>query len=102
MVKNLPANAGDVRDTGFIPGLERSPGEVNGYPFQYFCLENSQGQRSLAGYTVHRVTKESHTTEATKHNKLSKFTWLKRDSKGGMNPGCFPTETVPINMTLFS
>ena len=37
MVKNLPANAGD---TGSIPGLERSPGEGNGNPFQYSCLEN--------------------------------------------------------------
>ena len=40
MVKNLPANAGDARDAGSIPGLERSPGEVNGNPLQYSCLEN--------------------------------------------------------------
>ena len=40
MVKNSPANAGDVRDTGLIPGLERSPGVGNGNP-QYSCLENS-------------------------------------------------------------
>ena len=38
LVKNPPANAGD---TGLIPGLGRSPGEGNGYPFQYSCLENS-------------------------------------------------------------
>ena len=37
MVKNLPANAGDK---GSIPGLGRSPGEGNGNPLQYFCLEN--------------------------------------------------------------
>ena len=37
MVKNLPANAGVV---GLIPGLERSPGEGNGNPLQYSCLEN--------------------------------------------------------------
>ena len=37
MVKNLPANAGD---TIMIPGLERSPGEGNGNPLQYFCLVN--------------------------------------------------------------
>ena len=37
MVKNLPANVGDV---GLIPGLERSPGEGNGNPLQYSCLEN--------------------------------------------------------------
>ena len=40
LVKNLPANAGDTRDAGSIPGLERSPGEVNGNPLQYSCLEN--------------------------------------------------------------
>ena len=37
LVKNLPANAGDV---GLIPGLERSPGEENGNPLQYSCLGN--------------------------------------------------------------
>ena len=37
-VKNLPANAGDV---SLIPGLGISPGEGNGYPLQYSCLENS-------------------------------------------------------------
>ena len=40
VVKNLPANAGDRGDTGLIPGSERSPGEGNGSPFQYSCLEN--------------------------------------------------------------
>ena len=37
MIKNLPANAGDM---GLIPGLERSPGEENGNPLQYSCLGN--------------------------------------------------------------
>jgi len=40
VVKNPPANAGDVRDTGFIPGWGRSPGEGNSNPLQYSCLEN--------------------------------------------------------------
>ena len=40
MVKDLPANARDVRDSGSIPGLGRSPGEGNGNAFQYSCLEN--------------------------------------------------------------
>ena len=43
-------------DTGSIPGLGRSPGEGNGNPFQYSCVEKSHGQRSL-GATVHGVTK---------------------------------------------
>ena len=38
VVKNLPANAGDVRDMGSMPGLGRSPGEGNGSPLQYHCL----------------------------------------------------------------
>ena len=37
-------------DLGLIPGLRRSPGEVNGYPLQYSCLENSM-DRILAGYS---------------------------------------------------
>ena len=41
MVGNPPANAGDARDKGSIPGSGRSPGEGNGNPFQYSCLENS-------------------------------------------------------------
>ena len=47
VVKNLPANAGDIIDVGFdsessdpSPGLERFPGEGNGNPLQYPCLEN--------------------------------------------------------------
>ena len=40
MVKNPPANAGDVRDKGLIPGSGRSPGGGNGNPLQYSCLEN--------------------------------------------------------------
>ena len=40
VVKNQPANAGDVRDAGSIPGLERSFGVGNGNPLQYSCLEN--------------------------------------------------------------
>ena len=41
MVKNPPANAGDARDVGLIPGLGRSPGEGDGNSLQYSCLENS-------------------------------------------------------------
>ena len=41
VVKNPPANAGDMRDSGSIPGSGRSPGEGNGNPRQYSCLQNS-------------------------------------------------------------
>ena len=40
VIKNLPANAGDTRDVGSIPGVGRSPREVNGNPLQYSCLGN--------------------------------------------------------------
>ena len=40
VVKNLPANTGDLRDTGSIPGSGRSPGGGYGNPLQYSCLEN--------------------------------------------------------------
>ena len=41
VVKNLPANAGDVRDLSSIPGSGRSPGEGHGNPLWYSCLENN-------------------------------------------------------------
>ena len=41
MVKNPPANAGDIRDVGLIPGFGRSPRRGHGNPLQYSCLENS-------------------------------------------------------------
>ena len=49
MVKNLAPNAEDM---GLIPGSERSPGEGNGNPLQYFLPGESHGQRSLAGYCL--------------------------------------------------
>ena len=64
VVKNPPANAGDIRYMGSIPGLGRSPGERIGNPLQYSCLENPHGQRSLVGYSP-QGRKESDMTEAT-------------------------------------
>ena len=40
MIKNLPANSGDIKDMGLIPGLVRAPGGGHGNPLQYSCLEN--------------------------------------------------------------
>ena len=51
VVKNLPGNAGDIRDAGLIPRSGRSPGGGHGNPLQYSCLENPHGQRSLTGYS---------------------------------------------------
>ena len=54
MVKNLPANAVDVRDTGSLLGLGRSPGRGHGSPLQNSCLENPM-DRGVWQATVHRV-----------------------------------------------
>ena len=56
VVKNPPANAGDTRDVGSMPGLGRSPGGGNGNLLQYSCLENPK-DRGAWQATVHRVTK---------------------------------------------
>ena len=50
MVKNPPVNAGDIRDSGSIPGSGRSPGGGHGNPLPVFLPGESRGQRSLAGY----------------------------------------------------
>ena len=50
------ASACNVGDLGSIPGLGRSPGEAHGNPFQYSCLENTHGQKSLAGYSPWDMT----------------------------------------------
>ena len=55
-VKNLPANAGDIRDLGSIPGLGRLPGGEKGNLLQYSCLENSIDRRAWQAI-VHRVAK---------------------------------------------
>ena len=56
LVNKLPANAGDTRDVGLIPGLGRSPGEENGNPLHYSGLENSM-DRGACQATVHGVAK---------------------------------------------
>ena len=61
MVENSPANAGNARDVGSIPGSGGSPGEGDGNPLQYSCLENAM-DGEVWWATVHEVTK-SDTTE---------------------------------------
>ena len=56
MVKNLPSNAGDIRDMGSIPRSGKSPGDRHGNLIQYSCLENSI-DRGAWRVTVHRVAK---------------------------------------------
>ena len=52
VVKDIPANAGEIRDIGLTPELGRSPGGGHGNPLQYSRLENPSGQRSLVGYSA--------------------------------------------------
>ena len=56
VVKNLPANAGDLRDAGSTPGSGRSPGKGHGTPLQYSSLENPMDRRAWQA-TVHGVAK---------------------------------------------
>ena len=63
VVKNLPANAGDARDEGSIPGSGRSPGVGNGNPLQYSCLENSVGRGAWRA-TPHGVAESDMTEHA--------------------------------------
>ena len=80
-VKNLPANAGDTRDAGLIPGLGRSPGEENGNPLQHSCLENPMGNGAWQAI-VYRVAKSQ--------------TQLKRFSRQAdiADPLCYTSEII--------
>ena len=63
LVRNLLANAGDARCKGSIPGSERSPGDRNSNPLQYFCLENPMDRGAWLA-TVNGIA-ESNMTEVT-------------------------------------
>ena len=80
MVKNPPANAGDRRDLGLIPGLKRPPGGGNGNALQYSCLENPMdGQACLA--TVHRVGKSQ-----TRLKQCSTHLYIEKEYEKKMYP----------------
>ena len=65
-VKNLLANAGDVKDMGLIPGLGRSSAEGNGSPLQYSCLGNLT-DRGAWWAIVHGGCKELDQTQMSYH-----------------------------------
>ena len=76
MVKNLIANAGDVKRCGFVPWVGKIPGEGNGNPLQRSCLENPMDSGAWQA-TVHRVTKsQTQLTGLSMHTCENKFTVL--------------------------
>ena len=64
VVKDLPANAGDARDTGSTSGLERSPGGGHGNPLQYSCWDNRM-DRGTCWARIHGVAQSAHDWECT-------------------------------------
>ena len=74
LLKNLLANAGDIRDKGSIPGSGRSPGGGHGNPLQYSCLENRMDRGSWEA-TVYGIA-ESDTPEVTYHAGGSEVKYL--------------------------
>ena len=80
VVKNSPANAGDMRDTGSIPGSGRSPRGGHGSPLQYPCLENAM-DRGAWWATVHRLAESQ--TRLKQHSKHVCF-WLQNLELGSL------------------
>ena len=75
VVKSPPANSGDVRDTGLIPGSGRCPGGGHGNLLQYSCLENPM-DRGASQATVHKFIKSQ-----TRLERLSTYTCRKRKTE---------------------
>ena len=70
VVENLPVIAGDVRDTGLIPGSGRSPGGGHGNPLQYSCLKNpTEEPGGLQSVGLQRVRHSLATTKQQNNNK---------------------------------
>ena len=72
VVKNVPASAGDLRDTGPIPGWVRCPGRGHGNPLQYSCLENHMDRGPQQA--IEQDHKKSDTTEVTQQACMD--TWI--------------------------
>ena len=91
VLKSLPANAGDARDVGSIPGLVRSLGIENGNPLQYSSLENSMDRGAWQAIYSSWVCRESDTTEHTlllsmekpSQKSSAETKWPEVDEQGG-------------------
>ena len=75
VVKNLPANAGYIADTGSAPGLGQSPAGGNGNPCQYSCLENPMDREAWCA-VVHAFAKSQTRLRDWTNWKLEFFWWL--------------------------
>ena len=73
MVRNPPANAGDVRDAALIPGSGRSPGKRVWQPTPVFLPRKSQGQSSLLGYSPQGWKRVGHNLATKQHRKVQTF-----------------------------
>ena len=101
VVKNLPANARDVRDTGSISGWERSPRGGHSNPLQYSCLENPM-DRGAWRSTVYGITKSqtqlkrisTHAIKSLDQNLHFKTQWTSRTKGCSGNHVCFPLPLV--------
>ena len=91
IMKNLPANAGDTRDEGSIPGSGRSPGEGNGNPLPYSCLRNpmDKGARQT---TAHGVAESDMAKQQQGSHKASRaYGFVKRRQLVQLNLTSLPT-----------
>ena len=84
VVKDSPANAGDVSDKGSIPGLGRSPGGGHGNPLQYSSVENPRDRGAWQGYSP-LGDEESDTTKVSEHILESS----KRSTNTSSSPCCY-------------
>ena len=111
MVKNMPANAGDARDTSSTPGSGRSPGVGNGNPLQYSFLGNPM-DRGACQATVHRVTESwiRRSVHARTHARTHTHTHARRKAMNftliclgfPLFPYPDPTNPVPYHLSDIS
>ena len=94
VVKNPPANGGDTRDAGSIPGPGRSSGVGNGNPLQYSCLENSMmGRGAQEDNAAHGVPKSGTQLSDWAHTKV----WWLGLQHGLMSFCCWELASSPRN-----
>ena len=96
LVRNLPANAGDVKDAGSIPGLERSSAGGHGNTLQYSCLENlmDRGAWWATGHGVAKSQTQHQTAPAHRIQKNKNKKLLCPSPDGGVRPWATTSHTT--------